>query len=306
MNTDRFSWDLARSFLAALNQGSLLSAARQLKTSQPTVGRHIAELESQLGLVLFERTGRGLKPTAVGLRLADAARSMEASALELARLATGTKVSETGTVRISASQPVACYMLPPILRAMQEALPHIQVELVSSNAVSNLLRREADLAVRMVRPEQASLIARRIGNVGVGAYASRDYLRRNGTPDKPQDLLQHRLVGYDQNEDILRGFARLGTPITQEAFDLRSDDLIVQWEAVRAGLGIGFAADYVAAADPDIVAVVPSLKIPTLPVWLVVHREIRTNKLIRAVFDFLAEAIAQRLEPGTQNALADR
>ncbi len=306
MNADRFSWDLARSFLAALDRGSLLSAARQLKTSQPTVGRHIAELESQLGLVLFERTGRGLKPTAAGLRLADAARAMEASALELARLATGTKISETGTVRISASQPVACYMLPPILRAMQEALPHIQIELVSSNAVSNLLRREADLAVRMVRPEQASLIARRIGSVGIGTYASRDYLRRNGTPNTPQDLLQHPLIGFDQNEDILRGFARMGMPITREAFALRSDDLIVQWEAVRAGLGIGFAADYVATADPEIVAVVPSLKIPPLPIWLVVHREIRTNKHIRAVFDFLAEAIAYRLEPGEQHVAGSR
>lgn len=306
MNADRFSWDLARSFLAALDRGSLLGAARQLKTSQPTVGRHIAELESQLGLVLFERTGRGLKPTAAGLRLADAARGMETSALTLARLATGTTISETGTVRISASQPVACYMLPPILGAMQDALPHIQVELVSSNAVSNLLRREADLAIRMLRPEQASLIARRVGSVPVGTYASRDYLRRNGTPVTPHDLLQHRLVGYDQNEDILRGFARMGMPITREKFALRSDDLIVQWEAVRAGLGIGFAADYVAAADPDIVAVVPSLKIPPLPVWLVVHREIRTNKHIRAVFDFLADAIAHRLEPDAQRAVAAR
>lgn len=306
MNADRFSWDLARSFLAALDRGSLLGAARQLKTSQPTVGRHIAELESQLGLVLFERTGRGLKPTAAGLRLADAARAMEASALELARLATGTKVSETGTVRLSASQPVACYMLPPILRTMQEALPHIQIELVSSNSMSNLLRREADLAIRMVRPEQASLIARRIGNVGIGGYASRDYLRRNGTPGTPEELLQHQLVGYDQNEDALRGFARMGHPITREAFGLRSDDLIVQWQAVRAGLGIGFASDYVAATDPDIVAVLPSLKIPPLPIWLVVHREIRTNKHIRAVFDFLAEAIAHRLASGEHGAMASR
>ena len=295
MSADSFNWSLARSFLAALDRGSLLGAARQLNSSQPTIGRHIAELESQLGLILFERTGKGLKPTVAGLRLADAARAMEASALTLARLATGAAISESGTVRISASQPVACYLLPPMLRAMQEELPHIQIELVSSNAVSNLLRREADLAIRMVRPEQGSLIARRVGNVGVGAYASRDYLQRNGTPTAADDLLRHHLIGYDHVEDILRGFARLGAPVTREAFGLRSDDLIVQWEAVRAGVGIGFAADYVARAYPDIVAVVPSLNIPPLQVWLVVHREIRTNRHIRAVFDFLAEAIAHQL-----------
>lgn len=295
-----FSWDLIRSFLAALDRGSLLGAARQLNTSQPTVGRHISELEAQLQLVLFERTGRGLNPTAAARRLADAARAMEAGAFDLARQATGTQRADVGAVRISASQPVACYLLPPILCAMQQALPHIQVEIVSSNAVSNLLRREADIAVRMLRPTQTSLIARRIGKVTLAAYASRDYLGRFGTPRKPEQLLQHRLIGYDQQDDILRGFAAMGISIARDAFTTRSDDLIVQWEAVRAGLGIGFAAEYVAAGKPDVVRVLPALQIPPLPVWLVVHREIRSNRHIRAAFDFLAEAIGSRLASGAK------
>jgi len=296
--TSAFSWDLIRSFLAVLDRGSLLGAARQLKSSQPTVGRHIGELEAQLRQVLFERTGRGLSPTAAALRLADAARAMEAGALDLARQATGAQQSEHGTVRISASQTVACYLLPPILRSMQDAAPHIQVDLVSSNALSNLLRREADIAVRMLRPDQTSLVARRVGKVTLGAFASRDYLRRHGTPKKPEELLQHRLIGYDQDDDILRGFASMGTAISRDAFAIRSDDLIVQWEAIRAGLGIGFAPAYVAAMEPGIVSVLPALGIPVLPVWLVVHREIRTNRHIRAAFDFLADAIGSRLASG--------
>lgn len=287
-----FDWRLVRSFLAALDQGSLLGAARLLRASQPTVGRHIAELESQLGVLLFERTGRGLVPTATALKLADAARGMEAGALQLAQTLSGAQTQTSGTVRITASVPVAVQLMPPLLAAMRQILPDIQIELVSSNQVSNLLRREADIAVRMVRPDQTSLVAKRIGQVGLGAYAHRSYLARRGTPRQPTDLLQHELIGSDADPAILQGFQAMGYPVTRESFALRSDDFIVQWQAVRAGLGVGFCADYMARTDPDVLRVLPGLlKIPPLPVWLTVHREIRTNRRIRAVYDFLAEAL---------------
>lgn len=287
-----FDWRLVRSFLAALDQGSLLGAARLLRASQPTVGRHIAELESQLGVLLFERTGRGLVPTATALKLADAARGMEAGALQLAQTLSGAQTQTSGTVRITASVPVAVQLMPPLLAAMRQTLPDIQIELVSSNQVSNLLRREADIAVRMVRPDQTSLVAKRIGQVGLGAYAHRSYLARRGTPRQPTDLLQHELIGSDADPAILQGFQAMGYPVTRESFALRSDDFIVQWQAVRAGLGVGFCADYMARTDPDVLRVLPGLlKIPPLPVWLTVHREIRTNRRIRAVYDFLAEAL---------------
>lgn len=287
-----FDWRLVRSFLAALDHGSLLGAARLLRASQPTVGRHIAELESQLGVLLFERTGRGLVPTATALKLADAARGMEAGALQLAQTLSGAQTQTSGTVRITASVPVAVQLMPPLLAAMRQTLPDIQIELVSSNQVSNLLRREADIAVRMVRPDQTSLVAKRIGQVGLGAYAHRSYLARRGTPRQPTDLLQHELIGSDADPAILQGFQAMGYPVTRESFALRSDDFIVQWQAVRAGLGVGFCADYMARTDPDVLRVLPGLlKIPPLPVWLTVHREIRTNRRIRAVYDFLAEAL---------------
>lgn len=287
-----FDWSLIRSFLAALDQGSLLAAARLLKTSQPTLGRHIAELENQLGVVLFERTGRGLVPTATALQLAESAREMESGALQLTRTLSGAQLQTKGTVRITASVPVAVQLMPPLLARMRQTLPDIQVELVSSNQVSNLLRREADIAIRMMRPQQGTLVAKKIGNVGVGAYAHSSYLTRHGALRLPTDLLQHALIGNDADTSILRGFQAMGYAVGPENFALRTDDFIVQWQAVRAGLGIGFVADYMARTDPDVVRVLPGvLKIPDLPMWLAVHREIRTNRRIRAVYDFMAEAL---------------
>ena len=291
-----FDWRLVQTFLVALDRGSLLGAARQLGTSQPTVGRQIAELEQQLGAVLFERTGRGLKPTELALTLAGPARQMASGALALNQQLYSANADVAGTVRITASQPVACHLLPPVLVAMRAALPAVQVALVVSNSVSNLLEREADIALRMVRPDQSSLVAKLIANVGVSACASRAYLAEHGEPRVPTDLLKHSLVGYDQQDDIIKGFATMGYPITQAQFAFRSDDMIAYWQAIRAGLGVGFVADYMLQMHPDVVRVLPGLALPTLPVWLTVHREVRTSARIRAVYDFLAHAVPRALE----------
>lgn len=290
MNT-MLDWSLVRSFLAVVEQGSLLAAARQLQSSQPTIGRHVAELESQLGLVLFDRTGRGLVPTEAALRLANAGRAMQSGADQLARSVAGVDRSAAGTVRITASQPVSCYVLPPLLAQMRLSLPDVQVELVASNAVSNLLQREADIAVRMVQPKQATVIARRVGKVTIKACAHQDYLRRRGVPRQPADLLEHQLIGGDRNDDILKAFAARGFPVLREQFAFRTDDLIVVWQAVRAGLGIGFVSEHLLRTDPAVVPVLPKLKIEPIPVWLAVHKEVRTSQRIRAVYDFLADAL---------------
>lgn len=290
-----FDWSLVRSFLAVLEQGSLLAAARQLQSSQPTIGRHVTELESQLGLVLFERTGRGLLPTESALRLAESARAMQLGADALARSVMGADHAISGTVRITASQPVSCYFLPPLLAQMRLSLPDVQVEVVASNAVSNLLRREADIAVRMVQPEQATVIARRVGKVALRACAHQDYLRRRGLPRKPADLLEHHLIGGDRTDETLKGLAAGGIPATREHFAFRTDDLIVVWEAVRAGLGIGFVSEHQIRMDPAVIPLLPKLKLQPLPVWLAVHKEVRTSKRIRAVYDFLADALQSAL-----------
>ena len=286
-----FDWSLVRSFLVVLEKGSLLAASRDLQLSQPTIGRHVAELESQLGLVLFDRNGRGLLPTEAAYHLAESARIMQSGADQLARNVLGADLGASGTVRITASQPVSCYVLPPLLAQMRLSLPDVQVELVASNEVSNLLRREADIAVRMVQPQQASIIARRVGKVTLRACAHQDYLRRRGVPRQPSDLLAHDLIGGDRNDDTLKGFAAQGLVVGREQFAFRADDLIVVWQAVRAGLGVGFVSEHLIRSDPAVIPVLPKLKIEPLPVWLAVHKEIRTSKRIRAVYDFLADAL---------------
>jgi DNA-binding transcriptional LysR family regulator len=171
-------------------------------------------------------------------------------------------------------------------------MPELQIEVVSSNQISNLLRREADIAVRMVRPEQGSLVARKIGNVALGAFAHRNYLARRGVPRQPTDLLRHDLIGSDADTAILQGFRSMGYPVERDSFVLRSDDFMVQWRAVQAGLGVGFCAEYMARNDPQVLRILAGqLPIPPLPMWLAVHREIRTSRRIRAVFDFLADAL---------------
>lgn len=294
MNTS-FDWSLVRSFLAVFEHGSLLGAARSLNASQPTIGRHVAELESQLGLVLFERTGRGQVPTESAIRLAESARLMQSGADQLARSVAGASQSVAGTVRISASESVACFIMPALLAQMRLSLPEVQVELVASNAVSNLLRREADIAVRMVQPDQATIVARKVGKVVLSACAHQDYLRRRGVPREPAELLSHDLIAGDRDDGVLRGFAAHGLNVTKENFAFRSDGLVVTWQAIRSGLGIGFAAEHLIRMDPAVIPVLPKLNIPPIPVWLAVHKEIRTSKRIRAVYDFLSESLPRAL-----------
>lgn len=296
MNKSNFNWALIQSFLAALEHGSLMGAARATGVSQPTLGRHIAELENQLNLVLFERTGRGLQATTHALTLAEAAQAMNTGAADFSRLASGAGQSVKGSVRLSASQPAAFHLLLPILARMRHVLPQVTVELVVSNSVSNLLLREADIALRMVRPEQGSLVARHIGQVRVRAFASNDYLLRRGTPKLLEDLAQHDLIAGDTNTEIQQGFEAMGFPASALHFGLRTDDMNVQWAAVRAGIGIGFMGEYPLESDPSITALLPMNALPELPVWLTVHRELRTSARIRAVYDFLGDEVGQALE----------
>ena len=295
MSQESFDWALVKSFLAVLDAGSLMGAARRLQAQQPTLSRHIAELEAQLGLSLFERTGRGVLPTAAALAIADAARQMQQGAEQLGRTMLRTRDATTGSVRISTSEVAAVWLLPPLLAALHAAEPGIQIELVASNALSNLLRREADIAVRMVRPVQTSLVARKLGEIAIVAAAHESYLARAGTPRRPQDLLHHSLIGYDRDDSLLRGFAALGQPVAREQFALRTDDQVAYGRLVAAGAGIGFVAAYTLAHWPGVKPVLPMLKIAPLPCWLAVHREIRGSRVVRRVYDFLAESLPPAL-----------
>ena len=295
MARDSFDWTLVRSFLAVLDAGSLMGAARRLGAQQPTLSRHVAELEAQLGAPLFERTGRGVTPTAAALAIADAARQMEGGADTLARALTRERSATTGSVRITASQVAATWLLPELLARFAQDEPGIEIELVASNQLSNLLRREADIAVRMLRPAQASLVARKLADIRIVACAHQRYLDHAGTPRKPADLLEHRLIGYDRDETIVRGFAQLGFALPRERFAVRTDDQVAYGQLVAAGAGIGFAAQYTLGHWPGVRALLPQLAIPLLPCWLAVHREIRSSRVVRRVYDYLAQAIPAEL-----------
>ena len=290
-----FDWALVQSFLAVLDAGSLSGAAKKLGAQQPTLSRQIASLEAQLGAPLFERTGRGVAPTALALAIADDAHAMQRGAEQLQQRLAHQRIRTSGTVRITTSQIAASYLMPPVLAALQAAEPGIAVELVASNQLTNLLRREADIAVRMVRPAQASLVAKKIADIPLTACAHESYLARAGALRRPDELLRHRLVGYDRDDTLLRGFAAMGFPIGREHFVLRTDDQLAYGHCVAAGAGIGFLAAYSLRWLPGVVPVLPMLKIPPLPCWLAVHREIRGSALVRHAFDFLAEAIPREL-----------
>ncbi len=292
----RLDWALVRSYLAVMDAGSVSAAARATQGHQPTISRHLAELEVQLGVALFERTGRGVLPTAAGLEVLPAARQMQAAAEALARSVTRGREATRGTVRITASQVVATWLLPPLVAQFQRLEPGIAIEIVASNAVQNLLRREADIAVRMLRPDQGSLIARKVGDVGVGAYAHADYLAAMGTPRTLADLGDHRLIGFDRDDTILRGFARAGIALTPAHFALRTDDQVANGQLIVAGAGIGFASHYWAALWPGLRRVLPDMPIAPLPCWLAVHRELRGNGVVRRVYDFLAAALPAPLQ----------
>jgi DNA-binding transcriptional LysR family regulator len=300
-----FDWTLIRSFLSVLEQGSLMAAARALGMHQPTLGRHIEQLERQLGVSLFERTGRGLAPTRSALAIADEARQMRDGARSLQRKLSARQSDRSGTVRLSASQVAAAWALPGLIAQLREAEPNIAIELVATNSASNLLRREADIALRMFAPEQDSLIARKVGDIPIRTYAHADYLRRCGAPRDLEDLLSpaHTLVGYDTDRILLDGFAAQGVQLQREQFALRTDDHVVYTRLVGAGCGIGFLAAYTARQLPGVQAVLPQLRIPSLPCWLAVHREIRSEPVIRRVFDLLFELLRAQLR---ELAAADR
>jgi DNA-binding transcriptional LysR family regulator len=288
----RFDWSLVRSFLAVLDAGSVTAAARQSGAQQPTLSRHLAELEAQLGAPLFERTGRGVTPTGAALAIAEAARRMEDAAFAVARGLASTRLATRGVVRVTTSQVAATWLLPAVLARFQRAHPAIEIELVSSNELTNLLRREADIAVRMVRPAQSSLIARKLGEIEIVAAAHKSYLAGAAPLRTVADLAAHRLIGYDRDDTIVRGAAKMGLALSRADFALRTDDQVAYGRLVAEGAGVGFVARYNLGHWPGVVPVLPVLAVGALPCWLAVHREIRSNPTVRAVYDFLAREIA--------------
>ena len=288
-----FDWNQARAFLATAEEGSLSAAARALGQTQPTLSRQVAALEDGLGVTLFERVGRSLSLTQSGLELLDHFRAMGDAASRISITASGQSQAIEGHVRITASDTVATYRLPPVLKRLRETAPGIEIEIVASNEVRDLQRREADIAIRHVRPEQPDLIAKLVGEMTAHFYASTAYLDKHGRPRSPSDVSEAVFIGLPEMTPHLPVLNNLGLSLTQGNFKVTTSSGAVVVELVRHGLGISMLTKQDAALMPELEPVLPELDPIPIPIWLVTHRELHTSRRIRLVFDFLAESLSQ-------------
>jgi len=286
-----FDWNHARAFLAVVETGSLSAAARVLNQTQPTLGRQISALEDELGATLFERAGRSLKVTQTGTDLAEHVRAMADAAGRVTLVASGQSQAIEGLVRISASELFAAHLLPPIISKLRIIAPKIVVDVVADNSVSDLIQREADIAVRNVRPEQPDLIARLVHESSGRFYASKSYLKKHARPRSYADLTAHEFVSFGNTEQMLGYFSQLGLDLESGHFKVGSANSLVAWEMVKQGLGIAPMSVDVARKTPEVEALLPQETLILFPTWLVTHRELHTSRRIRLVFDLLAEEL---------------
>ena len=294
------TWEWYRSFLGVLREGSLSGAARALDLTQPTVGRHVAALEAHVGQSLFVRTPAGLLPTEAALSLRPYAEAMDSTAAALERTARSHGDGVRGVVRVTASEVVGVEVLPQLIADLRERHPELVIELVLSNKVQDLLRREADIAVRMTPPKQEQLIARRVGVIEVGLHAHERYLKAHGTPRSMRALIDegHALIGYDQPAPYVRELARRYPVMARERFAVRADSDLAHLALIRAGVGLGLCQVAVAKRDPALKRVLKrELGIP-LETWLTMHEDLRDSPRCRVVFEALVEGLARHVGAG--------
>lgn len=293
-------WDLYRAFLAVLEEGSLSGGARSLGLTQPTMGRQIEALELALGVKLFTRSQTGLAATDIALTLRPFAENLRATASALRRASTG--AGGGGTVRVTAPEVVCVEVLPPILTALRETHPAIKIELVASNRTQDLLQRDADIAVRMVQPSQAALVARRVGVIPLRLFAHRRYLDLAGMPVSIAALKQHTLIGFDQETNYIRAMQKRGLPLLRDMFSLSTDNQLAQLAAIRAGYGIGMCQAPLARHNPDLSPVLPETVKDQLETWIVMHEDLRSSERCRIVFDALANGVSRYITDADQPA----
>lgn len=290
---DPFDWNRMRAFLATADDGSLSAAARSLGLTQPTLSRQIAALEEELGLMLFERVGRGLVLTTAGREMHRHVREMGAAADKVALAALGQSQSIEGKVRITASDVLSAVILPRAVTRIKALAPNLVIDIIAANDLRDLMRREADIAIRHVRPEHPDLVARLICEAKGYFYASKDYLAARGHPRTLKELGQHDFISMGDIPRMVAHLRAIGIDLDERQFRVGSENGLVGWALAKAGLGIIPMDEAVAKQCPDMVLVLPQTPV-TFPIWLATHREIHTSPKMRLVFDVLAEVLAQR------------
>ena len=286
-----FDWNQIRAFLATVEEGSLSAAARALGQTQPTLSRQITALEKSLGVTLFERGHRSMELTQPGLELIDHVRAMSEAANRISLTASGRSQAIEGQVTITATNMMATYFLPPILETLREEAPQIEIEIIASNDVRDLKKREADIAIRHGRPDQPDLICKLLRETKAFMYASPAYLERHGRPKNADELAALDFIGFDVNEGVVEILNEIGLPVTLNNFRLNSGSGTVILELIRRGLGVGMLTEDIADFYPELERALPQLPAIPVPVWLVTHRELHTSRRIRLVFDRLAEGL---------------
>ena len=292
MSHDESGWENQRAFLAVLREGSLSAAARALGVAQPTMRRRLDALERSVGTALFTRSPAGLSPTDAARALAVHVETMAAAAAAFTRAASADAGAVAGTVRITASDVVGAEVLPSILSGLRAAHPGLVFELSLSNRVEDLLRHEADIAVRMVRPVQAAVVAKRVGTVALGFFATATYLERHGMPGSIEDLGRFALIGPDRETQDLRALRAHGFDFRREMFAFRTDSQLAQLNAIRAGLGIGVCQMALARRDPALRAVLPGAFRYDMETWVSMHEDLRRVRRVRAAFDHLVAELS--------------
>lgn len=287
-----FDWNRARAFLVTAEEGSLSAAARALGMSQPTLGRQVEALQEEIGVILFERTGRGLVLTPSGLDLLDHVRAMGEAANRLSLTASGRSQELAGVITIGAGEAYAAHLLPPIVERLRRKHPGILVEIVATGQISDLKRREADIAIRNVEPQDPDLIARRLGDGEGRLYATPAYLASIGNPRTPAGFRDAAFISFADTGSMIDVLAAQGFSLRRENCRVACENHLVQWEFVKAGHGIGVMAALVGDAEPRVTRVLPELEPIRFPVWLVAHRELAMSRRVRVVFDLLAEMLA--------------
>jgi len=287
-----FDWNRARAFLVTAEEGSLSAAARALGMNQPTLSRQVDALETELGLVLFERAGRGLILTPSGLELLEHVRGMGEAASRVSLSASGQSQTIEGPICITASEVFAAFILPPIVTKLRKAHPGIRVEIIASNAVADLRSREADIAVRNVVSIQPDLIVKKVRDDRAHMYAAESYLTAIGNPQSLQDLTSAEFLGFANTDVLIKGLNSLGLNVTKSNFPIICDNHLVQWAFVKGGAGIGLITETIGDAEPSVRRVLPSMLPIIVPMWLATHRELNTSLRVRTVFDFLAAELS--------------
>ena len=289
---DDIDWNQLKAFLETAETGSLSAAARKLGLTQPTLSRQVAAIERRMGVTLFERVGKSMALTPTGLDLLEHARAMGAAAEALRLAATGRSQAVGGVVSVSATDAVAAHLLPPLVRRLREQEPGIAIEVISSNALSDLLRREADIAIRHVKTEQPDLIARLVRQAEAHFYASEEWVRQHGHPRRADEAAELPFVGADRSGQFLAFLRQQGLAVGEANFSCYADHALSQWALVRRGMGIGAMMDEIARESPGVVRVLDEVPPIRFPIWLVTHRELRTSRRIRVVFELLAQGLA--------------